>query len=241
MGFQTRFGLSVAPLYASTPQPFDRVDMRAAGRDQVELGPDLLPQPAQQRDQPRATLINNAAFFLDPGANRRRRLRQCLGDPGFQLVLLLDAQPPSAAFIAKARQPIGAVFLIQAIPAADANVVQQHHLRDRVQQYHRVCAPGQTMRGRAVTRQFDQVSPRLRIKEATSDRAQRSRLARWGRGFSKSRGNEQIFCSDQDATSRRQPPPRALMSRTAAVIRRVRMSTLERRAPSSIFCAKMTS
>jgi hypothetical protein len=42
-------------------------------------------------------------------------------------------------------------------------------------------------------------------------------------------------------SSRCQPPPRALMSRTAAVIRRVRMSTLERRAPSSIFCAKMTS
>jgi hypothetical protein len=147
-------------------------------------------QPVQQRDQSRATLVNDGAFFFDPGANCRRRPRQCLGDPGLQLVLLLDVQPARAAFIAKARRPIDAVFPLLAMPGADAIVVHQQHLRDRlaahpvVQQYQRVRAPGQTVRGRAVTRQFDQVSSRLRIKEATSDHAQRRIRFGGGRALS---------------------------------------------------------
>src|ERR1700691_2317614 len=37
------------------------------------------------------------------------------------------------------------------------------------------------------------------------------------------------------------PPPSALISRTPAVMRRVRISASERRAASSIFCASTTS
>ena len=96
-----------------------------------------------------------------------RRARQRRGDPGFQLFLLLAAQLASAALVAEIRQPLDPIHFIQAIPSADGVVVQQQHLRNRiaahpiVQQHQRVRTPGQTMSGRPVPSQLDQVSPRF--------------------------------------------------------------------------------
>ena len=88
---------------------------------------------------------------------------------------------------------------LQAMPSADGVVVQQQHPRDRlaahalVQQHQRVRASRQTMRGRPVPSQFDQVLPRYVVQEPRSDhRAGRVQLGPAGKGgeagFSKSRG-----------------------------------------------------
>src|ERR1700675_3275921 len=83
-----------------------------------------LAQPMQQRDQARAALIDDATFVLDPGAHLAGGSRQRLGDPRFQLILLLIAQAARAALIAKARQAFDPVFLIQPIPSSDGIVIQ---------------------------------------------------------------------------------------------------------------------
>ena len=68
----------------------------------------------QQCDQARASLIGDAAFAFDPGANLTGRSRQGLCDPGLEFVLLLARQTAGAALVAEARQPLDPIFLIQA-------------------------------------------------------------------------------------------------------------------------------
>ena len=125
----------------------------------------------QQRDQAGPTLIRDATFLLDPGANLARRPRQRPADPDFQLVLLLAAQATRAALVAEARQTLDPLLLVQPMPGADRVVVQQQHLRHGfaahavVQQHQRVRSPGQTMRGRPVSSQLDQILPRFAVQE----------------------------------------------------------------------------
>src|SRR5271166_846733 len=127
----------------------------------------------QQCDQARAALIYDAAFPFDPGANLTRRARQGLGDPGLEFVLLLARQPAGAALVAEARQPLDPIFLIQAEPGPDRVVVDQQHSGDRlaahpvVQRHQCVGATRETMGGRPVARQLDQVLPRFAVEEAT--------------------------------------------------------------------------
>src|SRR5579864_472242 len=110
-------------------------------------------------------------FLLDPSANLARRPRQRLADPDFQLVLLLAAQATRAALVAEARQALNPLLLVQPMPGADRVVVQQQHLRHGfaahavVQQHQRVRSPGQTMRGRPVSSQLDQILPRFAVQE----------------------------------------------------------------------------
>src|SRR5260370_35071348 len=66
----------------------------------------------QQGDQPRPALIGDAAFGLDPGTHLAGCPRQCLGNPGFQFVLLRVAPAAAGAFVAKARQAFDALCLI---------------------------------------------------------------------------------------------------------------------------------
>jgi len=82
-------------------------------------------QPMQQRDQARPALVGNAKFLLNPGANLASRPRQRLGDSSLQLVLLVLTQTARAAFVTEARQPLYAIFLIQAMPGPDGIVVEQ--------------------------------------------------------------------------------------------------------------------
>src|SRR3954470_21352272 len=153
----------------------------------------------QQRDQARPALILDAALFFDPSTNFTRRPRQRLGDPGLQSVLLLVTQAACAALVTEARQALDPVLAVQAMPRADGVVVQQKHLRDRfaahtvVQQHQRIRAPGETMRGRPVSSQFDEVLPRFAVQEPRSyHRSGRIRLRPLGKGagagFSQSRG-----------------------------------------------------
>jgi hypothetical protein len=69
-------------------------------------------KPMQQRDQPRPAMILDAAFLLDPGADRARCPWQRLGDPGFQFVLLFVAQAARAALVAEACQALEPVLLM---------------------------------------------------------------------------------------------------------------------------------
>src|SRR5271166_3637273 len=127
----------------------------------------------QQCNQTRTALICDAAFAFDPGANLARRSRQGLADPGLEFVLLLVRQPAGAALVAEARQPLDPIFLIQAEPGPDRVVADQQHSGDRlaahpvVQQHQCIGTARQTMRGRPVAGQLDQVLPRLAVKEAT--------------------------------------------------------------------------
>ena len=52
-------------------------------------------------------------------ANLAGRPRQRLGDPGFELLLLLVGQAALVALVAEARQPLDTLFLIQTVPGAD--------------------------------------------------------------------------------------------------------------------------
>ncbi len=67
-------------------------------RDRLRLAV-LHAEAVQQRDQPGAALVFNAELPGDPGANLIRAPRQGLGDPGFQPLLLLIAQPTGTALI----------------------------------------------------------------------------------------------------------------------------------------------
>ena len=80
-------------------------------------------QPVQQRDQPRPTLVFDAQFGCDPGANRTRRARQGRGDPGDQPGLLLVVEAAGAVFVAEARKAIDPVSLIQQTSGLDRIIV----------------------------------------------------------------------------------------------------------------------
>src|SRR5271166_716038 len=126
----------------------------------------------QQCDQARPALVCDAALPFDPGANLARRSRQGFADPGLQFVLLLVRQPAGAALVAEARQALDPIFLIQAEPGPDRVVVDQQHSGDRlaahpvVQQHQCIGTARQTMGGRSVAGQLDQVLPRFAVKEA---------------------------------------------------------------------------
>src|SRR5271166_2188202 len=126
----------------------------------------------QQCDQARPALVCDAALPFDPGANLARRSRQGFADPGLQFVLLLVRQPAGAALVAEARQALDPIFLIQPEPGPDRVVVDQQHSGDRlaahpvVQQHQCIGTARQTMGGRSVAGQLDQVLPRFAVKEA---------------------------------------------------------------------------
>lgn len=68
-------------------------------------------------------MVFDAQFRHDPGANCARRPRQGLGDPSDQRGLLPVVPAAVAAFIAKARQSLDPVFLIQQTPGPDRIIV----------------------------------------------------------------------------------------------------------------------
>src|SRR5258708_18855938 len=78
-----------------------------------------LAKPVQQRDQPRPALILNTSFLLDPGADCARRPRQRLGDPGFQLRLLLAAQAARAAFVTEPGTSLEPIFVHKTRPGTN--------------------------------------------------------------------------------------------------------------------------
>ena len=151
----------------------------------------------------------DAEFLLDPGANFAGRPRQRLGDPGFQLLLLLVAQAALAALVAEARQPLDTLFLIQTVPSADRVVVQQEDLRDRlaahpvVQQDQRVRAPGrrcaaEPSRARSVNSRRDSLSRKPgRIMRGVESGPER--LARGFFGYPVSWGIYRIFLQKDEA------------------------------------------
>src|ERR1019366_918710 len=132
-------------------------------------------QTVQQRDQPGPGLIFNAALSRDPGADRAGGAWQGLGDPGFQLILLLRRQPATAAFMVEGRQTFDPVVLIQLIPGPDGVIVEKQHFGDGrtahpiVQQHQRIGAAGPPVRGRAVTRQLVQVAAGFAVQKARAD------------------------------------------------------------------------
>src|ERR1039458_10341913 len=75
------------------------------------------------------------------------------------------------SLVAEVRQALDPILFIQAIPSADGVVVQQQDLRNRlaahpiVWQHQRVRTPGQTMSGRSVPSQLDQVLPRFSVQK----------------------------------------------------------------------------
>ena len=100
----------------------------------------------QQRDQSRPGLIFDVAFTRDPGADFTGGARQGRSDPGFQLVLLFDAQPAGTPFVAEVRQTFDAVFLIVLVPRPDRVVVDEQH-------------PGCCLTAHAVVQKQDRVGP----------------------------------------------------------------------------------
>ncbi len=87
----------------------------------------------------------------------------------FRQANAIDGRSARAAVVAKARQAIEAVFLIEAIPSGDRVVVEKQHLGDSttahalIQQRQRVGPAGQAMRIRAIACQLDQVASRFRV------------------------------------------------------------------------------
>jgi hypothetical protein len=91
-----------------------------------------------------------------------------------QLVLLRMAQAAGAALLAKGRQAVDAIFLVQPVPGAHDVVVEQQHFglaatQALVQQHQRVGAVGKPTCSRAVAGQLDQVGSGLGAPEATLD------------------------------------------------------------------------
>ena len=133
----------------------------------------------QQRDQPGPGQVRDAEVLLDPGSNFAGRARQRCDDPCLQLRLLRIAQAAGAAFVAEACQPPDDLFLVEAIPDADGVVVQQENLGERrkaypvVEQHRRVGTPGQPMPHQPAASQFDQILPRFRLQETSTDHATR--------------------------------------------------------------------
>jgi hypothetical protein len=136
----------------------------------------------QQRDQAGSGLVLNPAFQRDPRTDLACCAWQGLVDPCFQLALLLHRQPADAAFVAETRQTFDPVLLIQLVPGSDRVIVEKQHLGDSrtthaiVKQHQGIGAPGQPMRGRAVTRQFDQIASGFRVQEVRANHG-RSRIA----------------------------------------------------------------
>lgn len=120
---------------------------------------------------PRPTLVFDAQFGCDPGANRTRQARQCRGDPGDQPGLLLVVEAAGAAFVAEARQAIDPVFLIQPMPGADGVVVQQQNLGDgrvshaTIQQNQSIRTARQPIGRQPVPSQLNQVTSRSIVQK----------------------------------------------------------------------------
>jgi hypothetical protein len=76
---------------------------------------------------------------------------------------------------AEARQTIDPVLLVKLVPGSDRVIVEKQHLGYRcathaiVQQHQRIRPPRQTVSGRAITRQLDQVAARFAVQEAPAD------------------------------------------------------------------------
>src|ERR1019366_328371 len=113
---------------------------------------------------------------------------------GIPRPITIDSSRPgnalaSAALVAEVRQALDSILFIQAIPSADGVVVQQQDLRNRlaahpiVWQHQRVRTPGQTMSGRSVPSQLDQVLPRFSVqKPGPYHPFGRIRIAPFGKG-----------------------------------------------------------
>src|SRR5271154_4079598 len=82
----------------------------------------------QQRDQPRAALVDEAEFLLDPGADMARRTRKARRHPTLQRFGLLGAHLARTAAHVEAGQPFDAATFEQLIPAADRVVVEEQNL-----------------------------------------------------------------------------------------------------------------
>ena len=121
-------------------------------------------QTMQQRDQARAAFVGDLEFLLDIGADFARRTRQRLSDPGFQLVLLFDAQTAGTAFVAKSGKPFDPVFFIQTKPGADCIVVNEECRCDTlaapafIQKNKGIRPPREPMLNRPVPSELDQVA-----------------------------------------------------------------------------------
>src|ERR1700722_18929174 len=88
------------------------------------------PQAMQQRDQPRATLVDDAEFAFDVGADLPCRTRQGARDPSDQSLLLRFGKLAGAAADLEARQAADPALAVNLMPVANRLVVQQQRLGD---------------------------------------------------------------------------------------------------------------
>jgi len=82
----------------------------------------------QQRDHPRAALVDEAEFLLDPAADMARRTRKARRHPGLQGFGLLGAHLARTAAHVEAGQTFDAAPFEQFVPAADRVVVEEQNL-----------------------------------------------------------------------------------------------------------------
>ena len=82
--------------------------------------------------RPERPSVLDAAFQRDPCPDLTGRPGQRRGDPCRQPFLLLRRQPAGAAFVAKTRQALDPILLIQLMPGPDRVVVQIQDLRHRL-------------------------------------------------------------------------------------------------------------
>jgi hypothetical protein len=129
----------------------------------------------QQRDQPRATLVDEAEFLADPGADVARRARKRGVHPGPQGLGLLGVHQARTATRVERSQAFEPAPLEQRVPAADRVVVEQKPLRHFlaalavVQTHERVGASRHAADRRAVARQRDQGHSIFRAEKAATN------------------------------------------------------------------------
>ena len=91
-------------------------------RDRLRLAM-FHPKAMQQGDQTCSALIRNAAFQHDPCPDLTGGPWQRLGDPRRQPFPVLRRQPAGTPFVAKTRQALDPILLIQPMPCSDRVVV----------------------------------------------------------------------------------------------------------------------
>src|SRR5271163_3091515 len=137
----------------------------------------LEPEAMQQRDQPRAALVDEAEFLLDPAADLARRTRKARRHPAFQGLGLLGAHLARTAAHLEAGQAFDAALFEQLVPVADRVVVEQQNLghflaaQAFIQPHQRSGAPRHATSRQTIARQRDQRLAILFTEKAASNHA----------------------------------------------------------------------
>ncbi len=163
-------------------------------------------QAMQQRDQSRPGLVFDAPLTRDPGANFASGARQGRSDPDRQFVLLLDRQPAGTG--PHGRSWPDPRWRFPGSPGTMSGPCRRRRTAPwlsprrscRHPKQHRVGPTPQTVRGRPVSSELDQVFTRLWVEEAGADHENDEKLAenRFARvffGFPLSSGYQLGICT----------------------------------------------